>query len=916
MDIIRVNSLSLTPRLAGGSRWPPKDASSQPKPQPVLVTLSVPHDISSTARTDELQHSINYSTLASSVRDKVNAKNQLFESLEDLMASILDVLLDPVAKEAPELSGARLKVTQVKPPLHCKHVSVEAEATRSGGSPWTLTAEGIRHRIEDLECDLIVGVNPSEREEKQVVRISITIHTSGQVDMEGDLSLKNKKGWLDFRALSRVVYEAASKSSYLTLEALASHIALQTLNHLLSVNTSIQPCNSGSNPKVTVKAAKPYAIVFAKSSEVEIVRSWSDYPDTFQAPFSSATSITSKPSTVLPLTSSQGQTQSFHTAAIALGSNLGDRFQNIETALRSLEYPKIILSSQPMLPEDAFVTVINTSFLYESAPMYVTDQPAFVNCAILVNTNLKPQDLLVLLKAIETLVGRVPSIRNGPRAVDLDLVLYDEEVVDTRSTDNRVNLDNLEGQLVVPHPRMQEREFVLRPLYDMIPTYTHPILQKTISQLLDELLARSTEEHYEPMQRVIPFPQYPIPSTSPSRPVSSIDPVPPTSTYWKYPSPNIPPSYNSSSKHLAIISHSQNPKHRTYLMSTLNTTPDSFSDGSRHNKLPTALGYALSSFKEGADILDIGGYSTRPGAAWVSPEEEIERVVPVVKAIRDGDFDIDSEEKTEEEEKGLRDMLISLDTFRPEVARAGILAGANCINDVYAFSGPTYPSTPSSNAGPSNSSSLLHDNKTPTEYTSEMKSIARAFAVPVVLMHSRGDAGSNKDYSAYSYSSPNSNSSSSPSDSPVIEAIRIELGAKVDQIVLGPGGVRRWLVIVDPGVGFSKTVEGNLDVLRGSGRVVADVVVGPPGSERRNPLVGFPQLIGASRKSFLGKILEEEEEEVEGKGRRGRQTRPDERTFATAAAVSAAVQQSALVVRVHDVREMGDVVRIADRIWR
>ncbi|KAK7460898.1 trifunctional dihydropteroate synthetase [Stygiomarasmius scandens] len=882
MDIIRVNSLSLTPRLAGGSRWPAKDPSSPPKPQPVLVTLSVPHDISSTAKTDELEHSINYSTLASSIRDKIDT-SQSFESLEDLTHSIFDVLLSPAAKGTPRLSGVQLKVTQVKPPLHCKSVSVEAEATRSGDSSWNLTLNGIIHRIEDLECDLIVGINPAERVEKQLVRINITAETLGHMGTKEKLDLKSKECWIDFRALIRTVYEVVSKSSFLTLEALASLIAVETLKYIYAANSSARASSSAYCPKVTVKAAKPYAIVFAESSEVEISRRWIDYPDEFAAMAASMS---------LPKSaSSLGQAQP-HTAAVALGSNLGDRFQNIETALRLLEHPRNVFqvsdSKDMELPDEAFLSIVNTSFLYESAPMYVTDQPAFVNCVVLINTNLQPTTLLSLFKKVEVLVGRVPSIRNGPRAVDLDLLLYDEDVVDTRSPEKRINLDNLQGELVVPHPRMQEREFVLRPLCDMIPTYIHPILRKPISQLLNELLISLNEEEYEPMRRVVPFPKYPLPSTPAL--FSFIDPVPPTSTYWTYPSPI------TSSRQLG--SKPRNQKYRTYLMSTLNTTPDSFSDGSRHNTLPTALGYALSSYQQGADILDIGGYSTRPGAAFVGPSEEVNRVVPVVEAIRNGNLSSASDKGDTE---GLKDMLISLDTFRPEVAEAGILAGANCINDVYAFSGPAYPTSSMEETD----SASLHDNKTPAMYTSEMKSIARKYAVPVVLMHSRGDAGSNKDYSAYSYSQ----------DSSVIEAIRIELGSKVDQIVLGPFGVRRWLVIVDPGVGFSKTVEGNLDILRDAGRVVSDVMVGPLGKQRRNPLVGYPQLIGASRKSFLGKILEEGTKD-KGKDKGGRETKPDERTFATAAAVSAAVQQGALVVRVHDVREMSDVVQVTDRIWK
>ena len=165
-----------------------------------------------------------------------------------------------------------------------------------------------------------------------------------------------------------------------------------------------------------------------------------------------------------------------HKAAIALGSNLGDRFTNIEHALRFLEH------SPALQGAGGYASIIDTSFLYETEPMYVTDQPKFVNCACLVRlfltlpitelmniqieTNLSPVALLKCCKEIENAVGRVVSFRNGPRAIDLDILLYDNEVIDTRPADERANLDNLAGHLVVPHPRIAEREFVLRPLYE------------------------------------------------------------------------------------------------------------------------------------------------------------------------------------------------------------------------------------------------------------------------------------------------------------------------------------------------------------------------------------------------------------------------------------------------------------------
>lgn len=416
--------------------------------------------------------------------------------------------------------------------------------------------------------------------------------------------------------------------------------------------------------------------------------------------------------------------------------------------------------------------------------------------------------------------------------------------------------------------------YILIP-FSMIPEYVHPVLHRPISALLERLLASSDEP---PLQKVIPFPDHPV---------HNVDNCPPpTLTSWTFTVSNVA----TKTRNLSV-------KSRTHVMATLNVTPDSFSDGSAHDKIPTALKYALSTAEAGASIVDVGGYSTRPGAAYVSVDDEIARVVPAIKALRRESLRT-SASSSESHEK--QSMPISVDTFRPEVAQAAILAGANCINDVYAFTGPDSYANPTS-----------HNER--DRHFQEMKAVARKYAVPVILMHSRGDAGQNKNYEAYNYAQ----------DGSVVEGVRIELGAKVDAIVKGKGGVRRWLVIADPGVGFSKTVDGNLEVLKRASTIVAAQTVGPgmlialwenltkpffviANGRYRNALEGYPLLIGASRKSFLGNILARST---------GKDTEPNERGWATAAAVACAVQQGALVVRVHDVKEMTEVVRVAEALW-
>ncbi len=146
--------------------------------------------------------------------------------------------------------------------------------------------------------------------------------------------------------------------------------------------------------------------------------------------------------------------------AIAIGSNVGDPRANIQ---KSLEY----LS--------AFVDDLACANLYQSAPMYETDQDVFINTVVTGYVDLKPLTLLAKLKEIEMLMGRVKTMRNGPRLIDLDVVLYGEDSIEEGSV------------LIVPHPRMAERPFVMVPLCELMPDYIHPVQKRTILEMKNQL---------------------------------------------------------------------------------------------------------------------------------------------------------------------------------------------------------------------------------------------------------------------------------------------------------------------------------------------------------------------------------------------------------------------------------------------
>lgn len=335
----------------------------------------------------------------------------------------------------------------------------------------------------------------------------------------------------------------------------------------------------------------------------------------------------------------------------------------------------------------------------------------------------------------------------------------------------------------------------------IIPNYVHPVHNISVRTLFNERLMHTPST----LRKVLPFPSPPRHPDIPS-------------TLWP----------------LTL---------RTYLMATINATPDSFSS-SAPSTTAAAVDQALTAADNGADIIDVGGYSTRPGATSVPVDEELSRVIPVVRMIR---------------ERGIV-LPISIDTFRPAVLRAAVEVGANCLNDVTALAGEEGNAVPW-----------------------EMATVVRELGVPVVMMHSRGAhrAGEYKDYGA----------------SGVLAGVQEELGRHVDYALRC--GIRRWNMLVDPGFGFSKTTADNVELLRRFREVTATGEFGC----RPNALRNFPTLAGLSRKSFLGHLI-------------GRKTEPQDRDLATAAAVTAAVQQGADVVRVHQVAEIRDVLRIADAVWR
>jgi dihydropteroate synthase len=263
---------------------------------------------------------------------------------------------------------------------------------------------------------------------------------------------------------------------------------------------------------------------------------------------------------------------------------------------------------------------------------------------------------------------------------------------------------------------------------------------------------------------------------------------------------------------------------RTLVMGVLNVTPDSFSDGGKFFDAERAIEQALAMERAGADLLDIGGESTRPGSAGISAQEELARVLPVLQALR-----------------GRMKIPVSIDTQKPEVAEAALDAGAQIINDT---------------------SGLKSDVR--------LAEVAARRRVPLILMHMRGQ--------------PRTMQVEGFARDVMKEVMR---GLRNSVAAARNAGVEKSQIILDPGIGFGKSFAQNYELL-----------------EKLHQLakLGYPLLVGTSRKGFLGATL----------AREGKPAPPEERIWGTAATVTASILNGAHIVRVHDINEMVQVARVAD----
>ena len=430
---------------------------------------------------------------------------------------------------------------------------------------------------------------------------------------------------------------------------------------------------------------------------------------------------------------------------ISAGSNQGNRGEYLRMA------------AQLLAPA---VKILRTSVLYLTEPWGYKPQPSFYNLVWEAETDLDPDSLLKHFKEIEKRIGRVKTLRYGPRVIDLDILLYDDRVIQSQN-------------LTIPHAMMRERRFVLQPLCDLIPMEPDPVTKKTWFELLQACPEGGVEKLDETLNYEQPLINWGL---------------------------------------------------RTYTMGIVNLTPDSFSgDGLMNGQNPVtgALRRCEAFLENGADILDFGAESTRPGFEEISGKTEIMRLIPVLKEVR----------------RRFPKALLSADSRKADVIKAALDCGIDWIN----------------NTGDSKDE--------------RFDSLCAESGKVTVLMRSEPLRKTAEEVLTAEK---------------ILERVRSQLLDRVTRVQ--KFGMKQENIVLDPGIGFGSSPSFDLEIVR---------------QIRQISHLGYPVLLGASRKSFLGRYLR----------------RPvEERQAGTAAVICYAILNGCDVIRVHDVKFMKDIAAMSDML--
>lgn len=775
-DIVLINKLQVH-AITGKDFW------NRPFPQPIDVSVNLRTAFNKASASDDLKYSLNYAVISRNIGDFFEKhKHRNFKSLENIANSVAEIVLDETKGGG---DNVEIKISGTKTEIRAEDIEVTINRIKQEGQIKKIPGKSDTIKISSLRLLTLIGVFTFERFKKQYVTLDL--------DIEYDTAKP-----VDYYKIIDEVVTYIENANFKTVEALIDSVAQIAIQ-----NQALE---------VTAKVEKPNAITFANGVGVQVTRNADYFKNVPKLDIQSA-SVTEdyKESFNLPSTESeQKSVLEDHLVYLAFGSNTGDQIENINAAIDALN-------------SITGTKVLETSSLYESEPMYYLDQPKFVNGALKLTTTLSPQELLKHLKEIEyDLLGRRKIIENGPRSIDLDILLYDDLIIN-------------EPNLIIPHIRMIERTFVLQPLCELLsPHDIHPVTAEPYHNHLAQLYESSldpTKQKSNLLQTLIPM----------------------YNKYYK--------SEGSRNLSFDLLTNS----HKTKIMGILNTTPDSFSDGGKNASVDIAIKNAVQMVNAGVDIIDIGGVSTRPGAVAPSEAEEWDRVVPIVKAIRS------------HQDSRVRNVVISIDTYRSGIALESIKAGADLINDI--------------------SGGLYDEN---------MFNIIAETGVPYILNHTRGTPDTMSKLNQYE---ENSNEELvefvhpsipvSEHDETLLKAISRELVNQYKKAI--SHGVKRWQIITDPGIGFAKNLKQNLAIIRGT-PLIKSYSNYNSNTKEYGSLDGLPILLGPSRKKFIGTLTNEKD--------------PADRVLSTGAVIMSCIGYKSDIVRVHDVEEIRKVVSIGDALYR